>query len=75
MGKMENIEMNLIKCVVKLAVFMNKIYQIGFPKFECLYENKKDFSPAQLYCRQISLYTINLSVFAQFCDYRRKSAI
>jgi len=51
MEKMENNEMYLIKCVVKLAVFMNKIYQIGFPKFECLYENEKDCSPAQLYCR------------------------
>jgi hypothetical protein len=72
---MENIELYLIKWVVKLAMFMNKIYQIGCPKFECLYENEKDFSPAQLYCRQGSLYAINFSAFAKFCDYRIKSAI
>jgi len=72
MEKIENIEMYLIKCVVKLAMFMNKIYQLGLPKFECLYENKQNFSPAQLYCRHVSLYTINLSVFAKFCVYRKK---
>lgn len=67
--------MYLIKCVVKMAMFMNKIYQIGFPKFEWLYENEKYFSPAHLYCRRFSLYTINLTALAKFCHYRRKSAI
>jgi len=72
---MENIEMYLIKCVVKLVMFMNKIYQIGFPKFDCLFENEKNFSPAQSYCRQVSLYTIDFGAFAKFCDYRRMSVI
>jgi len=63
-----------MKCVVKLVVFMNKIYQVVYQNMSaCMKTNK--ISVQQLCCRHVSLYAINCSVFAKFCLQKKKSLL